>query len=49
MKRFSSLLLLWLLPLAAMAQEDGWTIAARDTARYAPATVANGELGFFVW
>ena len=48
MKRFSSLLLLWLMPLFAVAQEDGWTLLARDTARYAPATVANGELGLVV-
>lgn len=46
-KRFS-ILLLCLVPLSAAAQESGWTIAARDTARYAPATVANGELGLVV-
>ncbi len=41
-------LLLWLMPLLATAQEDGWTILTRDTARYAPAAVANGELGLVV-
>lgn len=29
------------MPLFAAAQDDGWTIAARDTARYAPAAMAN--------
>lgn len=48
MKRFSSLLLLWLMPLFAVAQNDGWTLRARDTARYAPAAMANGELGLVV-
>ncbi len=47
MKKLLSLLL-WLLPLFAAAQENGWTIIARDTARYAPAAVANGELGLVV-
>ena len=46
-KRFSTLLL-WLLPFCAAAQDDGWTLRARDTARYAPATMANGELGLVV-
>ena len=46
-KRFSTLLL-WLLPLCAAAQDDGWMLRARDTARYAPAAVANGELGLVV-
>ncbi len=41
-------LLLWFAPLYATAQNDGWTIVARDTARYAPAAVANGELGLVV-
>lgn len=41
-------LLLWLMPLFAAAQENGWTIVARDTARYAPAAMANGELGLVV-
>lgn len=41
-------LLLWLLPFCAAAQNDGWTLRARDTARYAPAAVANGELGLVV-
>ncbi len=47
MKRFS-ILLLWLLPFCAAAQENGWTLRARDTANYAPATMANGELGLVV-
>lgn len=41
-------LFLWLMPLLAAAQDDGWTIVARDTARYAPAAVANGEIGLVV-
>lgn len=41
-------LLLWLAPLYATAQNDGWILRTRDTARYAPATAANGELGLVV-
>ncbi len=41
-------LFLWLLPLCAAAQDDGWMLRARDTARYAPAAMANGELGLVV-
>lgn len=41
-------LLLWLLPFCAAAQDDGWMLRARDTARYASAAMANGELGLVV-
>lgn len=45
-------LLLWLAPLGAAAQADGggegWTLLARSTENYAPATMANGELGLVV-
>lgn len=44
----SLFLLLWLAPLSVAAQEDGWTIVARDTSRYAPAAAANGEIGLVV-
>ncbi len=47
MKKLLSLLL-WLLPLCAAAQESGWTLRARNTARYAPAAVANGEMGLVI-
>lgn len=36
------------MPLFAAAQDNGWTIVARDTARYAPATMGNGELGLVI-
>ncbi len=42
------LLLLLLSPLAATADNGGWTLHARDTARYTPATAANGHLGAVV-
>lgn len=41
-------LFLWLLPLCAAAQDDGWMLRVRDTARYASAAMANGELGLVV-
>lgn len=42
-----ALLLLCALPHAAAA-DSSWTVTVRDTARYAPATLANGELGLVV-
>jgi len=41
-------LLLWFVPLCTAAQEDGWTIIARDTSGYVPAAMANGQLGLVV-
>lgn len=49
MKRFLTLAIVAAMQLAAAAQTDGWSIATNDYAGpYAPAAMANGELGIVV-